>query len=60
MRIDDIKPMIHGIEHTEVYIADQDYTYNDVRLNYNSDVYYGGLYGNPGERPKIQIEDIKP
>jgi hypothetical protein len=60
MKMDDIKPTLYTIGYTERLVADQGYAYNDVRLTYNSDVYYGGLYGNEGKKPQVEVSDTKP
>ncbi len=54
MKIDDIKPVLSTIEYTEVLVADQGYTYNETGMTYNSDIYYGGLYGNEGQKPILK------
>jgi len=60
MNIQDIKPVMEYLEKTERSVSSQDYTYNDIRLTYNSDVNYGGIYGKEGNNPIISIYDYKP
>jgi hypothetical protein len=60
MKIDDSKPILTFVDKTEKLLQDQEYTYNDVRLTYNSDVSYGGIYGKEGQGPTMNIYDYKP
>lgn len=61
MNINDTKPILSFIDVTEKSLQDQGYTYNDVRLTYNSDVSYGGIYGSEGKGPqRMEIYDYKP
>jgi hypothetical protein len=36
MKINDIKPIMYSLEKTERQMTSSGYTYNDVRLTYNS------------------------
>jgi len=60
MKIDDLKPTLTFVDVSEKSLQDQGYTYNDVRLTYNSDVSYGGIYGKDGKAPTMDIYDYKP
>lgn len=60
MKIDDVKPYLSTIEYTEKLVSSQTYTYNEVGITYNSDIYYGGLYGSEGQKPMLkEVYDYK-
>jgi hypothetical protein len=52
MKIDDQKPVWLSIEKTGQQLEDEGYTYNESTLTYNSDVTYGGVYGEDGPKPQ--------
>ena len=55
MIIDDIKPFLYTIEHTEKLVANQGFTYNEAGKSYNeAGMTYGGLYGNEGQGPTLK------
>ncbi len=61
MNIDDIKPYLSTIEHTEKLVSNQGYSFNEAGQSFNeAGVTFGGLYGNEGQQPMLEISDYKP
>jgi hypothetical protein len=61
MRIDDAKPMMMSLEETERQISNQGYSFNEAGQSFNqAGVTFGGLYGNEGQKPTMNIYDYKP